>query len=164
MKASPPPRTLFLALSLFLLSFTVAATAQTAGNIVHGKFGGLIFGFDIDPNGTEGLLAEAVLNSDGTVHAAIETFDQQTGQIIKVVTESQTRDDFIGRPIVGNHIGIVEREHPVGLFNVERTFFTLNPLDSNQLTAPWTPPLGPDHIYRSAATPAPTKSQCSPPT
>ena len=31
--------------------------------IVHGRLGGLIFGFEVDPNGTEGLLCEAVLNA-----------------------------------------------------------------------------------------------------
>ena len=49
--------------------------------IVRGQFGGLIFGFDIDSAGTEGLLAEAVENNDGTIHAALETFDQTTGEI-----------------------------------------------------------------------------------
>ncbi len=51
--------------------------------IVHGKFGGNIFGFEIDPNGTEGLLCEAVGNPDGTVTAAVETFNQATGSIIR---------------------------------------------------------------------------------
>jgi hypothetical protein len=113
---------------------------------VRGKFGGLIFGFDIDPNGSQGLLAEAVLNSDGTVHAAIETFDQQTGQIIQVVKESTTRDDFIARGVFGNSVGLVEREHPITLFNVQRTFAIINPLNSNHITAPWTPPIGTRHI------------------
>src|SRR6266850_1732655 len=47
--------------------------------IVHGKFGGNIFDFEIDPNGTEGLLCEAVGNPDRTVTAAVETFDHATG-------------------------------------------------------------------------------------
>ena len=34
--------------------------------IVRGKFGGNIFGFEVDPNGTEGLLCEAVGNPDGS--------------------------------------------------------------------------------------------------
>ena len=51
--------------------------------IVHGRLGGLIFGFEVDPNGTEGLLGEAVSNPDGTVSARVETFSQATGRIIK---------------------------------------------------------------------------------
>jgi hypothetical protein len=124
----------------------VLGLCATAQNIVHGKFGGLIFGFDIDPNGTEGLLAEAVINPDGTVHAAIETFDQQTGQILRVITQSQTKDDFVTLGIVGNSVGLVEREHPLSLFDVQRTFATINPLNGNRLTRPWTPPLDKNHI------------------
>jgi hypothetical protein len=50
--------------------------------VVRGKLGGLIFGLEIDPNGAEGLLCEAVLNDDGTVSARVETFNQATGRII----------------------------------------------------------------------------------
>lgn len=132
--------------TLLVLFFCFSAASQSTGIVVHGKFGGLIFGFDIDPNGTEGLLAEAVINSDGTVHAAIETFDQQTGQIIKVVAQSQTRDDFVALGVVGNSVGLIEREHPVSLLKVQRTFHTLNPLNSNRLTSAWIPPVGQNHI------------------
>ena len=63
--------------------------------IVHGKLGGLIFGFEIDPDGTEGLLCEAVPNSDGTVTAAVETFNQATGRIIRILGKTNTQDDLI---------------------------------------------------------------------
>ena len=33
------------------------------GVTVHAQFGGDIFGYDIDPNGSEGLLCEAAFNS-----------------------------------------------------------------------------------------------------
>src|SRR5437773_10685732 len=49
--------------------FQVDPNAGAADVIVRGKLGGLIFGFEVDPNGTEGLLCEAVSNSDGTVSA-----------------------------------------------------------------------------------------------
>ena len=42
--------------------------------IVHSRFGGQIFGFDIDQNGTEGLLTEARTLPDGRTLAAAETF------------------------------------------------------------------------------------------
>src|SRR5689334_3748423 len=53
--------------------------------IVHAKFGGLIFGFEIDATGDEGLLCEAVPQSDGTIFAAVETFSQSTGKILHVL-------------------------------------------------------------------------------
>jgi hypothetical protein len=58
------------------------------GIVVKSKFGGQIFGYDIDQNGTEGVLAEALLQSNGNVLAAVETFNQKTGKITKVLTQT----------------------------------------------------------------------------
>jgi hypothetical protein len=114
--------------------------------IVHPMFGGLIFGFDIDPKGGEGLLSEAVPQSDGSVIAAVETFDPETGEILKLVSKTASRDDFVTLGIVGNSVGLVEREHVISLFNVKRTFAVLNPLSLNKFTAAWTPPIGQGHV------------------
>jgi len=133
-----------------------AAAAQTrhplanpvagAGNIiVQSRFGGTIFGFDIDPNGTEGLLAEGASQSDGSVLAAIETFDQRTGQILKVVTQTQTADDYVTLGIFGKSAGLIEHEHPLSLFNVQRTFGILNS-NSGRFTGRWAPPLDSNHL------------------
>ena len=147
----------FFCLILALLS-TAAAFGQAdesqsnsfpgAGKLlVHSKFGGQIFGFDIDQNGTEGLLSEAKTLSNGDVLAAVETFDQKTGKILKVVTKTETQDDFVTLGIVGASVGLILHEHEVSfLRHVKRTFHTLNPLDSNQFTGLWTPPIGSKHL------------------
>ncbi len=111
------------------------------GVIVHSQFGGQIFGFDIDQNGTEGVLAEAKTGAGGKVLAAVETFDQSTGKILKVVKKTTTMDDFITLGVVGNSVGLVEHEHVQGILNVTRTFQVMNPLSSNMFTSTWTPPL-----------------------
>jgi len=111
------------------------------GVVVQSQFGGQIFGFDIDQSGTEGLLTEAKTLSGGKVLAAIETFDQATGQILKVVGKTTTMDDFVTLGVVGNQVGLVEREHVQSLLHVTRSFDTLNPLSSNRVTGSWTPPL-----------------------
>ena len=85
------------------------------------------------------MLCEAVPNSDGTVSAAIETFDQTTGEIIRVLKSSHSQDDFVALGVAGS-VGLVEREHVQG-FNVRRTFQVINPLSRNQLTGAWTPPI-----------------------
>jgi hypothetical protein len=108
--------------------------------IVRGKLGGLIFGFEVDRNGTEGLLSEAVLNSDGTVTAAVETFDQATGRIIRILRKTNTQDDFIAWTVAGA-VGLIEHEKVKGLFDIRRTFRVINPLAGNQLNGNWTPPL-----------------------
>jgi len=144
---SPLTRHVFFCLILLLFS-SVAVFGQTVGGkiLVHSKFGGQIFGFDIDQNGTEGLLSEAQMLPNGTVLAAVETFDQQTGTILRVVQETKTQDDFITMGIVGNSVGLVEREHVIGFDRVQRTFQVINPLALNQFTGVWTPPIGSQHI------------------
>src|SRR5262245_5428756 len=112
------------------------------GVIVTTQFGGQIFGFDIDQASNEGILCEAQTLANNTVHAAIETFDQRTGVIIRVIRETQTHDDFVTLGVVGNSVGLVEREHSNGGLKVIRTFNTLDPLRRNRLTGEWTPPVG----------------------
>ena len=109
---------------------------------VQDKFGGQIFGYGVDRNGTEGMLSEIVELSDGNLLNATETFDQKTGKIIKVVhKKTETKDNLITLGVVGSHVGLEEVEHVKILFVDKITFNTVNPLDGNKLTAPWTPPI-----------------------
>src|SRR5207249_9659604 len=96
--------------------------------------------------GDEGVLSEYRDLNNGNVLAAVETFSQTTGQIIKVIVRTRTHDDFVTLGVVGNSVGLVEREHPVGSLNVVRTFALLNPLSLNHVTGRWTPPVGTDHL------------------
>jgi len=139
--------------SIFLLTvFTCAlAGAQSSAApadtvFVHSKFGGQIFGFDIDQNGSEGILSEAQTLGNGDVLAAVETFDQRTGKILKVVARKQSQDDFVTLGVVGNGVGLVEYEHEVRFLDVKRYFPMLDPLTANKFTSLWTPPLGKTHL------------------
>jgi hypothetical protein len=130
-------------------AFQTDSPSGPTGVLVHSQFGGQIFGFDIDQNGTEGLLAEAKTLSNGLVLAAVETFDQSTGKILNVVELTQpshSQDDFITMGVVGNSVGLFEHEHVSGFFVTSRTFSVMNPLSSNRLTGVWTPPIGAQHI------------------
>jgi hypothetical protein len=145
---------------ILLLFCGTAGFSQAVGKvIVHSKFGGQIFGFDIDQNGTEGLLSESQTLDNGHVLAAVETFDQRTGKILAVVAKTETTDDFVTLGIVGNSVGLVEHEIETSLFHVTRTFQVLNPLNSNQFSGSWTPPLGrqdiimPNGVSRSQGVP-----------
>jgi hypothetical protein len=123
-------------------------TSGTTGGgsvIVQDRFGGQILGFDIDQASDEGVLTEYRDLNNGDVLAAVETFSQTTGQIIKVIARTQKRDDFVTLGVVGSSVGLIEREHPVGR-NVVRSFLLINPLSSNHLTGMWTPPVGTDHL------------------
>jgi len=125
-----------------------------AGQIlVHSLFGGQIFGFDIDQNGTEGLLAESKQLANGNILAAVETFDQASGRILDVVQLTQpsaSQDDFLTMGVVGMSVGLFEHEHVARGFVSTRTFGTLNPLSSNRVNGSWTPPIGLQHIIMPA--------------
>jgi hypothetical protein len=140
---------LFCAVST--LSFAQADDTQPnpaagKGIIVHSKFGGEIFGWDIDQTGTEGVLTEALFQSNGNFLAATETFDQTTGKILSVVSETDDQDDFVTEGVVGNSVGLVEHEHELSLLHVVRTFHVINPLKTNKFTGLWTPPIGTGHL------------------
>jgi hypothetical protein len=140
-------------MSLLELGRPTLSAAQAAGakvgpgtTIVHSQFGGQIFGFDIDQNGTEGVLSEAQNLSNGNVLAAVETFDQKSGKILKVISKIETQDDFLTLGIAGTSVGLIEREHVTGGFVTKRIYNELNPLSSNKFTGTWTPPLSEDDI------------------
>jgi len=129
--------------------FQPTLSAGPNGIFVHSRFGGQIFGFDIDQNGTEGLLAESKTLANGNVLAAVETFDQATGSIldlVEITQPSHSQDDFITLGVVGNSVGLFEHEIVSGLFVSSRTFSVVNPLSSNRITGVWTPPIGKQHI------------------
>jgi hypothetical protein len=146
------PAAAFAILCVFCLSGPAKAATQMrpaigpGTTLVHSQFGGQIFGFDIDQNGTEGVLSEAQDVGGGKVLAAVETFDQATGNILKVVKKIQTKDDFLTFGITGTSVGLVEREHVGKIFVTKRIYELLNPLDSNKFTGTWTPPLASNDI------------------
>jgi hypothetical protein len=114
---------------------------------VTSKFGGSIFGFDIDQNGTEGVFSEGKTLPNGNTLAAVETFNQATGKIVKVVKKSDNSlDDFVTHGIVGTSIGLVEHQIVPQLYITKRVYEELNPLDDNKFTGKWKTPLTKDDI------------------
>ena len=150
-------RALAIAL-LGVLWAAFSASAQSAGSarkpaigpgkvIIQTPSGADISGYDVDPNGTEGLVTEGVLLNNGRYDFAVATFDQRTGKIIKVEAEQKNiLGDFITLGVFGNSTGLVEYEHVSRLFVNKRIYGVINPLDGNKLTGSWTPPLQADDI------------------
>lgn len=122
------------------------ATGRADSVIVQDRFGGQILGFDVDQAGDEGVLCEYHDLNNGNVMAAVETFSQKTGRIIKVITKTHSQDDFVTLGVVGASVGLVEHEHVISFLNIVRSFALLNPLSGNQVTGMWTPPVGTDHL------------------
>lgn len=108
---------------------------------VQDMFGGQIFGYDVDQDGTEGLLSEAKFLGDGSLIIATETFDQTTGKILKVVAKGKNDNgsDWATWGIFANHIGLDEfQQYPKRPYRQE---YLLNPIDGNKFTGPWKPPI-----------------------
>lgn len=154
--AATYPSRRFIATALLIvwcLVLSAVATAQasqasaqpTIGPgkvVVHTALGGFILGYDIDQTGAEGLLAESLALPDGNDNAAVETFDQKTGKILKIVTQlNDSKSDFVALGIFGNSTGLAEYEHVSKLYVNKRVYGMLNPLNGNKFTAQWTPPL-----------------------
>jgi hypothetical protein len=108
--------------------------------------GGEIFGFDIDRNGTDGVLASAqLINGKGALLVSVETFDQDTGKIIKsFARQSGTQVSYAFDAIFAGHAGLVTRffiptnsPHDAAT----RTYELMNPVTANRFTGPWTPPI-----------------------
>ena len=115
------------------------------GFTVQDLFGGQIFGYDVDRNGTEGLLSEALAQRAGSYLIATETFDQATGRITALVeVQIATQDDFVTLGVFGNHVGLRERERVQGLRVVQRIYNVMNPLSGHRFNGTWTPPID-DH-------------------
>src|ERR1039458_9702834 len=95
---------------------------------------------------SEGVLTEDKILANGNVLAAIETFDQKTGKILKVVSATENQDNFLTLGIEGTSVGLVEQEIVTGIFVTDRVYDVLNPLKSNAVTGTWTPPLASDDI------------------
>ena len=152
------------AICLCGLSKPTAVVAQSDGErrageqigggntFVTAQFGGSIFGFDIDQNGTEGVLTEGQTLSNGKTLAAVETFDQATGKILKVVKKTENLGDFVTLGIAGTSVGLVEHEVVAnGIYVTKRVYEELNPLSSNKFTATWKAPLTVDDIIISVS-------------
>jgi hypothetical protein len=149
-------------LFLFCWVVSLCAAGQTNGGsvqapigpgkvVVHSALGGFILGYDIDQTGTEGILSEALTLDDGKANVAVETFDQKTGKLIKILAQqSDSKNDFVTLGIFGNHVALTEFEHVSQLFVDKRIYATSNPINSNKFTRRWTPPFtGADHIISS---------------
>ena len=119
--------------------------------IVSPRFGGRIFGFDIDPDGTEGILSEAVDLPNGTIQAAVETFDQRTGSILHILAQQTAQDDYLTLGVVGRHAALVEYEHEAAFLNIVRTFPEIAPLGANHFTSRWQPPIDDHHLIEAVS-------------
>jgi hypothetical protein len=115
-----------------------ASGVREPGIVVHTALGGAILGYDVDQSGKDGILSEYLTLENGNSDVAVETFDQKTGKIVKIVKEEKnTVNDFDTLPVVGSGIGLVlyQRKMRSGLF--KNIYEVLDPLRKNRIDGKW---------------------------
>jgi len=149
MKANRRPyRLVFGVVAAALLCWSGFAVAQASSArdigpgkiLVKSKFGGPIYGYDIDRNGTEGIFNEWQQLQNGDVLSAVETFDQKTGKIVKVLSKTDDPKQQFEMLNVGfGGVGLVEHDF-AKTFVDERLYDMVDPLEGNKYTGEWKPP------------------------
>ena len=98
--------------------------------------GGQIFGWDINRNGTDGVLASSQDVGSGQVKVSVETFDQKTAKITKSFAQSTgTRNSYSATGIFSSDIGLVTHFIEPKPFHVLRRYEVMNPVTGGKFTS-----------------------------
>jgi hypothetical protein len=123
------------------------------GPVVRSKLGGQIFGWDINESGTDGVLAESVLNQPSGFTSAVETFDQTTGKVTKVVAKQHSSSgnrELIVSAIVANDVGLIDDER-VTRDGRNDLYYLMAPVTGARFTGEWNLPNDHDLLIQSIA-------------
>lgn len=131
----------FFALPAFF--FCGVADAAGLGRVLTTRSDGQIFGFDINQDGDDGVLASSRDAPGGRRLATIETFDQDTGRITEsVVREIGTIHEYgIDGIFAGDVALLTHYATPPGSIFAKRFYQTMNPVAAGQVNGTWRPPL-----------------------
>jgi hypothetical protein len=119
-----------------------AAHPVGLGAVLTTQDGGQVFGFDIDQNGNDGVLASAKLEGENNL-VSVETFDQDTGKITKSFAKYNGPKNSYGVDgIFAGDVGLVTHYIvPNGQIYAKRQYELMNPVTAEKFTGKWTPPL-----------------------
>jgi len=149
-----PSITVFVVVFVSVILGAQSASAQTytalnkvgVGKVLSSAYGGQIFGFDINENGTDGIITEALSLSNGGLKSAVETFDLKTGKITKIVktlVSPTAGEELFADGIAGNDVALIDEQRATiknGHVSRDDLFFVMNPVSGGKITGPWTPP------------------------
>ncbi|HLX25777.1 MAG TPA: hypothetical protein VKR05_02190 [Candidatus Cybelea sp.] len=109
------------------------------GKVLTAK-GQQIFGFDIDRNGNDGVLATST---------NVETFDQDAGTITKTFPKRlPAGTSYSADGIAAGDVGLITRYVvPQGKIYAKRFYNVVNPVTKNRFTGKWTPPVKDINVY-----------------
>jgi hypothetical protein len=112
------------------------------GKVLTTKDGGQIYGFDINQNGDDGVLASAQDSQSGFL-VSMETFNQDTGKISRSFKKYDgPKNSYSVDGIFSGDIGLVTHYViPKGQIYARRVYDVMNPVTAEKFTSAWTPPL-----------------------
>jgi len=131
--ASAPPLAASNAMPVLARSGTGPKHAVGLGKVLTSK-SGEIYGFDIDQNGNDGVLATA---------SNVETFNQDTGKITSSFPKhAPSGTSYSLDAIVAGDVALVTRYVvPKGSIYAKRYYDAMNPVTAKKFTSKWTPPV-----------------------
>ncbi len=135
-----------IALSLGIAIGALASVARAAppglGAVLTTQDGGQVFGFDINQNGDDGVLASAQ-DKPGGVLVSVETFDQNSGRITRSFKrELGNRNEYaVDGIFAGDTALITHYVTPKGTIYAQRFYDVMSPVTAQRFTGTWTPPL-----------------------
>lgn len=158
-----PPRQFIGSIAITLMLAVLAAGASTSafgqtagiskkhpkvglGKVLSSAHGGQIFGFDVDRDGADGMIDDAVSESNGSLDSYVETFDINTAKVTKVVKKlvsSNGDQELVVRGIGANDVGLVDEERVSfnnGHVTRDDLFDLLNPVSGEKIDGKWTLP------------------------
>ncbi len=134
--------------AVFLSGAAALQSAHPGGQVGLGKLlttkdGGQIFGFDINQDGDDGVLASAQNAGGSNYRVSMEVFDQNTGKIVKSFkNETGPRDSYGVDGIFAGDVALITHYIvPKGSIYAKRRYEVMNPVTANKFTGSWMPPL-----------------------
>jgi hypothetical protein len=122
---------------------TAIRGGSSLGPVLTTSDGGPIFGFDIDQNGSDGVLASA-----SSAEISVQTFDEATGKITKTLGAITGKkvvkgDDYVADGIFAGDVGLVDFQKAgiPGKTPAKDLYHLLNPVTQNRLNGRWIPPV-----------------------
>ncbi len=127
------------------------------GAVLNTADGQQIYGYDIDQNGNDGVLASAGYQGN-TFVVSVETFDETTGKITKsFATKNSARNSYGVDGIFTGDVGLITHYIiPKGSIYAKRVYDLMNPVTAGRFTGSWTPPINDIDVQQAAENQATT--------
>jgi hypothetical protein len=123
--------------------------------------GGEIFGFDVNQNGTDGVLASAqTVTASGELLVSMETFDQNSGAITKTFKREKTKvNSYSVDGIAAGDVALVTHYiQPKGSIFAIRKYDVMNPVTAGKFNGKWDSPIDDINVQQMAENQSPTTS------